>query len=310
MSELESNKSKKNRLGRGLDSLLGGGFDGVINDAPVAERPKPQTVEPAPQKTSGEEVLQIPVEKLFANTKQPRKRFEKKALEELSLSIQEQGIIQPIIARKIDNKYEIIAGERRWRASQLVGLEKVPVLIKDTDPKKALELALIENIQRENLNPVEEAEAYVQLIKSYGLTQQEVAQKVGKERATIANSVRLLALGREIREMIESADISVGHAKVLMSVEDPAEQRKLAQQIARKKLSVRAVEQILKKKAKEQPASPAEKVTNSLVSKLSEDLQKSLGTKVHIDYKQGKGKIQIQFYSDDQLNQLAERFTS
>jgi ParB family chromosome partitioning protein len=191
-------------------------------------------------------IWQIPIEKIDANPNQPRRHFEKEALDELALSILEKGIIQPILVRKAGpDKFEIIAGERRWRASQLAGLHEIPSIIKDSDEREVLELALIENIQRENLNVIEEAEAYDMLIKKYDLTQQDMADKVGKDRATIANVLRLLQLQPEVRKMVSANELSLGQAKVLLGVGEPKTQIKLAKKTKDESLSVRALEKLV-----------------------------------------------------------------
>ncbi|MCB0377621.1 MAG: ParB/RepB/Spo0J family partition protein [Bdellovibrionales bacterium] len=322
----KSSNVKKQRLGRGLGSLLSTGADEFENAEPkkVAARPhenKPAT-QVASQKTSpvmekapqtkeidpSQRVWSLAIDKVFPNKTQPRKDFHKEPLQELADSIKEQGLLQPITVRKKDGKYEIIAGERRWRASQLAGLHEVPAIVKDVDDRKSMELALIENLQRENLNPVEEALGYQLLMDDYDLSQQEVAKKVGKNRTTVTNSLRILTLPKEIRGWIREGKMMVGHAKVLLSLEDPVDQVKLAQKTMGKKLSVRALEKEIRKLGKSKSSSiNAIGVSERLAEGLATDLQKVLGTKVNIQYKSGKGKIEISFYSDDELSQFCER---
>ncbi len=276
--------------------------------APVAaQTPAPSQ---APSVPANMRIWQIPIEKLFPNPNQPRQIFEKEPLQELANSIKEKGIIQPLLVRKAeDDTFEIIAGERRWRAAQLAGLREVPALLKVGEEQEVLELALIENIQRENLNPIEEAEAYDFLVKKYNLTQQELAHKVGKDRATVANMLRLLQLQPGVRQMVSRGELSMGQAKVLLSVGDIRQQEKLAEKAKGENLSVRALEKLVAKvKAGEdgieKPQSMDARTKAAQV--LGEELQKLIGSKVVLDYSAGKGKIVISFYSDQELNQIAD----
>ena len=328
MSDLSNESMNKRKgLGRGLGSLLGGAETAPARpelrgtttlQAKADERPArlqaAATSEVAPQQQAGEKVWTLSIEKLKSGRYQPRKDFEKESLQELSRSIREHGILQPIVARPSGaGTFEIVAGERRWRAAQAAGLHEVPVIIKNFDDQKTLELSLIENLQRQDLNPIEEAEGYQRLMAEFKLTQEQVADRVGKERATIANSLRLLKLAPEVRELVQKGQISSGHAKVLLAVADPQLQRKLAQQVTQQHLSVRSLEGLLKSHLKPAapPAEPASlqqaNVTQRLISGLSEELQKLLGTKVTIDYQNSKGKLSIYFYSDDELSQVVEK---
>lgn len=341
MPEITNDQSNKNkRLGRGLNSLFGENTansslldskpsaaaaqpppGATANPQPTSE-PKPvprhrssdQTMvqmpeAPAPVATEGR-VWNIAIDKMKPSPFQPRSTFEKIHLEELSQSIKSSGILQPIVARKVGQAFEIVAGERRWRAAQLAGLHEVPVIIKDFNDRQTLELALIENIQRQDLNPMEEAEAYQRLGQEFQLTQQQIAEKVGKERATVANAIRLLQLPVEVRDLISGNQLSVGHAKVLLTINDPLEQKKWANLVVKDNIAVRKLEKLLKKDktddAKE-ALSLNDSVAGRLVSGLSEELQKILGTKVTIDYAEAKGKLSIHFYSDEQLTNLVER---
>jgi len=321
------NQNKKQRLGRGLGSLLGGHQSPLGAPEKPASAPKmatqttplaTQATAPAPVQPAipaEARVWQVPVDKLSPSQFQPRTHFEKEKLEELASSIKQNGILQPIVARKLPNgKFEIIAGERRWRAAQIAGLHEVPVLLKTMENQAALEIAIIENIQREDLNPIEEAEAYQRLAQEFHLTQQQVAEKVGKDRATVANSMRLLALPQQIRQMVVQAEISAGHAKVLLSLANPAAQLELAKKISQQKLSVRQLEKLVAAEAAGKSAeseasakAPDHGVTQRLIAGLSEELQKVLGTKVSIDYLNSKGRISIQFYSDEELTQIVDR---
>ncbi|MGZ5279680.1 MAG: ParB/RepB/Spo0J family partition protein [Pseudobdellovibrionaceae bacterium] len=326
MSDLSNeNQNKKQRLGRGLGSLLGGHQSNLGASDKAPSNPKMNTQSPsvanqvtvpasaAPAVPAEARVWQVPVDKLSPSQFQPRTHFEKEKLEELASSIKQNGILQPIVARKLANgKFEIIAGERRWRAAQIAGLHEVPVLIKTLENQAALEIAIIENIQREDLNPIEEAEAYQRLAQEFHLTQQQVAEKVGKERATVANSMRLLALPQQIRQMVIQDEISAGHAKVLLSLANPAAQLELAKKISQQKLSVRQLEKLVAaeaagKKTESETSATDHGVTQRLIAGLSEELQKVLGTKVSIDYLNSKGRISIQFYSDEELTQIVDR---
>ena len=320
-------QNKKRGLGRGLDSLFG-----ATESAPETQKtttsPLPQVAKvvsgasmtPAfvapsaiiPAASNQDRIWKISIDKLKPGHYQPRQEFSKEALQELSMSIKANGILQPIVARKKGDSFEIIAGERRWRSAQMAGLHEVPVILREYRDQEALELALVENIQREDLNPIEEAEAFQRLIQEFSLSQQQVADKVGKERATIANSVRLLALPSEILKMITQKELSVGHAKVLLALPSPSQQKDLAKLTLKEKLSVRKLEKLVQKELI--PAVPRsadgvaeEKVIVRLISGISEELQKILGTKVAIDYTLGKGKIAIQFYSDEEFSQMVER---
>lgn len=315
------NNAKKSRLGRGLGSLLGGNSSVDLGEeVEVVTAPDlvPEAIERQPsideKKYRESKIWKIDIQKLKANRQQPRKHFEKEKLMELADSVKCHGILNPIVARKLDDGgFEIIAGERRWRAAQMAGLEQVPVILKDVEDKISLELAIIENIQRHDLNPIEEAKAYKRLIEEYGLTQDEAAERVGKERSTVANCIRLLLLPPEVTEMVADGRLSAGHAKVLLGIADAKKQIELAKRIHEEKLSVRNTEKLLKE-VLPQIISPPPAQTNAkdevalrLIKQLKEDLQKTLGTKVDIDYNQAKGKMALYFYSDEQLNHLVDR---
>lgn len=332
---MENNKefSNKKRLGRGLGSLLGGSEVQGVADYSTGSKstsPSSQNTKATPQSAAQEvktvvsaqtpvdsenRIWHIAIDKMVPGVYQPRKNFEKQALQELADSIKQNGILQPIAVRKrTAGGYEIIAGERRWRAAQLAGLHEVPALIKTVTDREALQLALIENVQREDLDPIEEAESYQRLAEEFNLSQQEVAEKVGKERSTVANALRLMQLPKEIKEMISEKMISSGHAKVILSVSDKNQQIKLAKQVIEKGLSVRALEQTIKNLANLQSiGAQTEKgvldvdLATKLAKELADQLQKALGTKIEIQYKSGKGHVNIQFYSDDQLTQIYEK---
>lgn len=341
MSDTSANSpnktQQKSRLGRGLGSLLGGDSSlderqhrPANNDAltpdrslsvgvsPASLTSQPGAAQPAPTKVDElAQIWKIAVDRLHPNPNQPRQTFEAEALKELTSSIKEKGILQPIVARRLDERnFEIIAGERRWRAAQLAGLHEVPVILKKVEAQDAFELAIIENIQRQDLDPVEEAEAYEHLMREFKLTQQQVSEKVGKERATIANSLRLLVLPTVVKDLMRKRELSSGHAKVLLGIDDILEQSRIAQRIVNEKLSVRATEQLiqqLKRKdqapqTKDQADSPLNlDVSKRLVAGLASELQKLIGTKVTIDYSNSKGKLAISFYSDEELNAITDK---
>ncbi|MGE3680511.1 MAG: ParB/RepB/Spo0J family partition protein [Bdellovibrionales bacterium] len=274
---------------------------------PPAAAPAPAPA--APSVPAHMRLWHLPIEKVRPNPSQPRQIFEKEALQELANSIREKGIIQPLLVRKRDGEgFEIIAGERRWRAAQLAGLKEVPALIKESEEREVLELALIENIQRENLNALEEAEAYEFLIKKYNLTQQELAQKVGKDRATVANMLRILQLQPGVRQMVSKGELSLGQAKVLLSVSEGRLQEDLAIKARNESLSVRALEKLIAKARNplSSTSAPVEDPRVQAARALGEELQKLIGSKVVLDYDKGKGRIVIHFYSDLELNQIAD----
>lgn len=279
----------------------------------IVEKPVDRIVEQKIPDTS--RIWNPDISDIVPNKKQPRKIFEKSALQELSASIKEKGVLQPIVCRRLESgKFEIVAGERRWRASQLAGLRNVPVILKETSNQEALELALIENIQRQDLNPIEEAEAYNHLIKDYSLTQQQLAEKMGKDRATVANVLRLLNLGPEVRRMVSGCELSLGQAKVLLSVSDLRMQKQLAKKVATQKLSVRATEKLIKSAKLQETAdvnvNEADELKMKFVNELKGQMQKVLGRKVTIDYNNAKGKMSIYFYSDEELNEISEKVQS
>ncbi len=270
------------------------------------EPPKVETP-PVPQVPPHMRLWNIAIEKIFPNPNQPRQVFDKEALDELALSIMEKGIIQPLLVRKSeDDTFEIIAGERRWRAAQIAGLKDVPALIKDIEDQEVLELALIENIQRENLNPIEESEAYEFLMKKYNLTQEKLATKVGKDRATVANMLRLLNLQPGVRQMVSRGELSMGQAKVLLGISDGRAQEKMAEKARNLNLSVRALEKMVAAGKSSSNEKTTEDLPTKMARALGEELQKLIGSKVVLDYEKGKGKITINFYSDQELNQIAD----
>ena len=285
----------KRGLGKGLDTMI----------PPVKNEKKSEKDDPA----KGPETLVI-ITKVEPNREQPRKNFDEDALLELSESIKQYGLLQPILVQDRKDYYEIIAGERRWRAAKLAGLKQVPVIIKNLTDQEIVEISLIENIQRENLNPIEEAQAYKRLLNEFHLKQDEVAERVSKSRTAVTNSMRLLKLSDDVQRMVIDEMITTGHARALLGVEDPAEQYNLAQRIFDEKLSVREVEKIVKNMGK--PVKPKkEKVVDKgmqvIYDDISEKLKTQLGTKVNIVPKEdGSGKIEIEFYSHDELDRILD----
>ena len=286
--EGENGKQRK-VLGRGLAALIQ-----PTNNSPA------QT-----HRHSGLETL--PIERLFPNQSQPRKHFEKDALEELANSIKAQGILQPILVRKLEAGYEIIAGERRWRAAGLAGLKSIPVIIKDYNDRDALAVALIENIQREDLDAIEEAQAYSGLLSEHGFTQEALATALGKNRATIANSLRLLKLPQPVLDLLGCGDLTAGHARALMTVKDETKVERLARDVVDRKMSVRDTEskaRALNKATKPQASAEPESLSGRAVE---EKLMQALGTKVRLVQRRGKGRVEIVFHSLDQLDDLIDR---
>lgn len=283
--------AKKNVLGKGLDSLI------------------PENIKVEKNEPAGKELL-IRISDIEPNKEQPRKKFDEDALNELAESIKQYGIIQPIVVTKPKNGfYEIIAGERRWRAAKLAGLKEVPVIIKDYSDIEIVEIALIENIQRENLNPIEEAIAYKRLLTEFNLKQDEVAERVSKSRVAITNSMRLLNLDERVQEILINEMISMGHARALLGIEDGDEQYNLAMRVFDEKLSVRDIEKIVKaKNNKKKVEKPKEKEV--LYQDLEEKLKSIFGTKVTINNKGNKGKIEIEYYSKEDLERIYDLITT
>ena len=296
--------AKRMGLGKGLDSL--------IPDNKSAKTPKTENkkAEESAELKSGEQMMKINM--VEPNRDQPRRNFEEDALLELADSIKQYGVLQPLIVRKRNDYYEIIAGERRWRAAKMAGVKEVPVIIKEYNEQEILEIALIENIQRENLNPIEEAMAFKKLLEEFNLKQDEVAERVSKSRTAVTNSMRLLKLDQRVQQMIIDDMISTGHARALLAIDDPEQQYALANKIFDEKLSVRETEKLIKEI--KNPKKPKEKkiVENAFIYEDIEDKMKQvLGTKVHVASKgKGKGKIEIEYYSDEELERLFEMIMS
>jgi len=270
---------KKSNLGRGLDALI-----------------------PKEEKLEGYIVASI--NEVKPNSSQPRKEFDEEAIGELANSIKEKGILQPLVVRTVENGYEIIAGERRWRAAQRAGVTRVPVIIKEASDKEVLELALIENLQREDLNPIEEAVAYQHLIDEFELTHEDVSRQIGKERSTITNQLRLLKLPDEAKAALIAGDITAGHARAILSIESPAEAREALKAIQKQRLSVRNTEQLIKNISKRKKKETTTEPEDIYLKQILDELKNALSTQVRIVDKQGKGKIEIDYYSSDELERL------
>ena len=287
---------KRGGLGKGLDSLIPDNKSSKLTKKETVEEKKPEQAGPVMMKINDVE----------PNREQPRKNFEEDALLELADSIKQFGVLQPLIVQKKNDYYEIIAGERRWRAAKLAGVKEVPVIVKEYTQQEIVEISLIENIQRENLNPIEEALAYKRLLAEFNLKQDEVAERVSKSRTAVTNSMRLLKLNEKVQQMIIDDMISTGHARALLAIDDEEQQYNLANKIFDEKLSVRETEKLVKeiknpKKEKEKPV-----VQNAFVYENLEERMKSvIGSKVHVNHKaNGKGKIEIEYYSDSELERI------
>lgn len=274
----------KRGLGKGLEALI-----------PVIEK-------------NEENIQEIDIKKIVANDKQPRKDFDESKLDELADSMKQHGVLQPVILRKKGNTYELVAGERRWRAAAKAGIKKIPAIIKELSDADVMEIALIENLQREDLNPMEEALAYKSLMNDFGLTQEELSKRVGKSRSQIANTVRLLNLNKEIQDLVSQDKLTAGHARALLAIQDNNVRLKLAKKISEEALSVRQTEQLVKKTVSEGSKNKHKKPKeiNPVIVDITERLQRTLGTRVKIKGNEKRGKIEIEFYSGDELERILE----
>ena len=291
-------------LGKGLDSLI----PNAVGEAKVKKESKAESKEE--KREDGKETV-VKITMVEPNRKQPRKNFDEDALQELADSIKQFGLIQPILVQDRKDHYEIIAGERRWRAAKIAGLKEVPVIIRNYSEKEIMEISLIENIQREDLNPIEEAQAYKRLLEEFHLKQDEVAERVSKSRAAVTNSMRLLKLGEEVQQMLIDDMISTGHARALLAIENQEEQYTIAQKIFDEKLSVRDVEKLVKnlnKPAKNPKKSTStDKTMEAIYLDLEEKLKNRLSTKVTVTSKgDGAGKVEIEFYNHEDLDRLMD----
>ena len=294
----------KRGLGKGLDSLIP---TNVMMESEV----KHATVSTASSPEEEDGTLMVKLSKVEPNREQPRKNFDEDSLQELAESLKQFGMLQPILVQNRGDYYEIIAGERRWRAAKIAGLKEVPVIVRKLTDQEIVEISLIENIQREDLNPIEEAQAYKRLLTEFHLKQDEVAERVSKSRTAVTNSMRLLKLCDEVQKMVVDDMISTGHARALISIEDPEEQYLIAQKIFDEKLSVREVEKLVKDLHKPpKPPKEENKTLQAIYQEISERLKQSLSTKVSVSAKQnGAGKIEIEFYNHEDLERLLERIT-
>ena len=286
---------KRPALGRGLSALI-----------PPASPPAPGPTPAAPGRAAAPP-HELDIDLLTPNPRQPRTYIEEQALEELAQSIRSNGVIQPVVVRPSGDRYEIVAGERRWRAAQRAGLLKVPVVVRHVPDANLLQVALIENIQRENLNPLEEAQAYRRLLDEMGMSQEDVASAVGKDRATVANYVRLLRLPAEVRNEVATSAISMGHARALLALPDEPAQRRVAREVVSRGLSVRETEAIVRRETAP-PAPVAEPAKSDPNTRAAEDqLKLALGTRVRILRQRRGGRIEIDFSSEDELQRLFEQ---
>ncbi len=295
-------KAKNRGLGRGLDALF-------ADQAPVYNPVKEETENAAPVEQGTNAVVYININDIKPNENQPRKTFTEEKLNELASSITEHGIIQPLVVRKNKGSYEIVAGERRWRAARKAELKEVPCIIREFTDEENMLVAIIENMQREDLNPIEEAEGLHQMIKTYGLTQEEVSKSVSKSRPYITNALRLLKLPEEIKGFVMEGKLTTGHARALINIENKKLQSELCKKIIEEGLSVRKVEELARNESKPKKK-PAKKVKSADTLHVESELKSIFGTKVSIEQKGKKGTIQLEYYSTEELNRLIELLKS
>lgn len=308
--------SKRSGLGKGLGALFG---EDLMDQQPASQqtptREKKVEAKTAPKKedeTVGKE-LTVKITAIEPNSQQPRKDFNPELLQELADSIKQYGVLQPLLVQKKGSLYELIAGERRWRAAKLAGLKEVPVVIREYTKQQSMEIALIENVQREDLNPIEEAQAYQQLMEEFGLKQEEIAVRVAKSRTAVTNSMRLLKLDQRVQQMLTEGVISSGHARALLSLEDKEQQYVIAEKIVVGRLSVREVEKLVKLllKPKKEKIQEPEKDLSFIYNDLEDRMKQIMGTKVIINKKdKNKGRIEIEYYSEAELERIVELIES
>lgn len=307
--------AKKGGLGKGLDSLL---VNKVGTDH-AATATKEKATSTAKKKSTKNESPETPdtmvkISLVEPNREQPRKHFDEDGLLELAESIKQYGILQPLLVQEKNGYYEIIAGERRWRAAKLAGLKEVPVIVRNLNEQQIVEISLIENIQRENLNPIEEAQAFRRLMEEFHLKQDEIAERVSKSRTAVTNSMRLLKLSKQVQQMVIDEMISTGHARCLISIENEEMQHQIALRIFDEKLSVRETENLVRKLLQEKDTPPKKEkdpVLSAIYADLAEQMKRIFGTKVEIHQKNDqKGKIEIEYYSQEELNRLIELIQS
>ena len=328
--------ARKSGLGRGLDSLIpdnkkpakpqktaakvpakASAAKKTAATAPAAKKPAAKSTAPAAKTQEKDplgQVINVKITKVEPDRNQPRKNFNKDSLAELADSIKRYGVIQPLLVQKKDDHYEIIAGERRWRAAKIAGMKEIPVILAEYDDIKKTEISLIENLQRENLNPIEEAGAYARLINDFDLKQEEVALRVSKSRSAVTNSLRLLKLAPAVQEMLVSGELSEGHARTLLSLPDDKAQEDVAKKIIKEKLSVRETERIVKMlidPPKRKAKAVSDDVTDLIYRDIEERIKSALGTKVNINKKsKNKGKIEIEYYSQKELERITDLLMS
>ena len=290
---------KRNGLGKGLDSLIPN-----KTEKTVKTEKKPEQKNEESQNSSGE--ILVKINQVEPNREQPRKEFDEDSLMELADSIKQFGILQPLLVQKRKDYYEIIAGERRWRAAKIAGIKEVPIIIRDYTDQEIVEISLIENIQRENLNPIEEAMAYKRLLEEFHLKQDEVAERVSKSRTAVTNSMRLLKLSPRVQQMIVDDMISTGHARALLAIDDEEQQYQLANRIFDEKLSVRETEKLVKALKNPKKEVKKQKPEHMFVyDNIEEQMKNIIGTKVSVNPKaNGKGKIEIEYYSEEELERI------
>ncbi len=293
--------TKKSGLGKGLDSLI------------TDKVGKNTTVKVKTEEKEATDGVMLNINKVEPNRDQPRKNFDEDALLELAESIKQFGILQPLLVQKKDDYYQIVAGERRWRAAKMVGIKEVPVIIKQLSDQEIMEISLIENIQRENLNPIEEALAYKRLLNEFNLKQDEVAERVSKSRTAVTNSMRLLKLNEKVQQMVIDEMLTTGHARALLGIDDQEKQFLVAQKIFDEKLSVRDTEKLVKKlqKEKKDGSDQKDEKLEAIYRDLEEQIKQIFGTKVYIKQKNEKeGKVEIEYYSQDELDRIVDMFRS
>lgn len=307
--------SKRSGLGKGLGAIFGDDVLDQQTTQTAVKRERKQSEKQAEMKEEADtgRELMVKITEIEPNSQQPRKDFNQELLQELADSIKQYGILQPLLVQKKEKTYELIAGERRWRAAKLAGLKEVPVVIREYTKQQSMEIALIENVQREDLNPVEEAQAYQQLMTEFGLKQEEIAARVAKSRTAVANSMRLLKLDARVLQMLTDGTISSGHARTLLSLEDHEQQYVVAEKIVVGRLSVREVEKLVKLllKPKKEKIQEPEKDLSFIYHDLEDRMKQVMGTKVIINKKdKHKGRIEIEYYSEAELERIVELIES
>ena len=306
-------KTKSKGLGKGLEALFGDAEVAPVEKKPAAKKKqadnrKSEKAEESPVEEGG--VLYVDLNDIKPNASQPRKVFDEEKLEELAASIQQHGLIQPIVLRKLGKGYEIVAGERRWRAARLAGLKEVPCIVKELTEEENMLLAIVENMQREDLNPIEEAEGLKKMIDTYGLTQEQVSYSVGKSRPYITNSLRLLKLPPKIRYLTADGSLSMGHARALAAVKDEKRQIELAERVVSEGLSVRQIEKLAQESGKTSAKRKPRKTKSADEKRVEMELREALGTKVSLQRKGARGKIEIEFFNGEEMERLIDLLRS